>query len=74
MTPEFDLFGDAIPTYDTKVFTPAFFKEMDHLISAGARCRDHHHWLKSQASLWSPPTLESLKDGYVRSTSWKIDP
>jgi hypothetical protein len=68
---EFDLFGDAIPTYDTKTFTPQWFAEMHTLIEAGRRCREHHAWLKSQAARWSPPTFEVLPNSYVRSTSWR---
>lgn len=68
---ELDLFGDAIPTYDTKTYTPQWFAEMHRLIDQGRRCRLHHQWLKDQAANWSKPTLETLPNGYVRSTSWK---
>ncbi len=68
---EFDLFGDAIPTYDTKVFTPEWFAQMYRWQEQGRRCRAHHAWLKREDKRWSPLTFEKLGDGYVRSTSWK---
>jgi hypothetical protein len=69
--PELDLFGDVIPTYDTKTFTPQWFAVMHGLIDAGRRCREHNAWLKSQAARWSPTTFEALPNRNVRSTSWK---
>lgn len=69
--PELDLFGDVIPTYDTKIYTPVFFAEMHRLIDAGRKTRAYHAWLEAQEKRWSKPTFEKIGNGMIRVTQWK---